>query len=527
MTATTTTTTRADGGQAGSGEQLEHVDVLIVGAGISGVGAACRLAEHRPGTSMLILEARDAIGGTWDLFRYPGVRSDSDMFTLGYPFRPWPEARAIADGTSIREYVRATARERGVDELIRFHHRVRSADWDSATNRWTVVAEVGDAAEVVRMTCRWLSVCTGYYRYDEGHRPAFPGQERFTGTLVYPQSWPQDLDWSGKRVVVIGSGATAVTLVPSLAESAEHVTMLQRTPSYMLALPGVDPIAKLLMRILPGRLAHPLVRWKSAVVATVLYEFSQRRPKAMRKLLRKGAIGALPAGYDVDVHFNPPYKPWDQRMCLLPDGDLFQALSSGRADVVTDHIATFRERGIELESGRTLDADIIVSATGLSLLALGGISLTVDGAKIELPKTVLYKGMMLTGVPNFNFVFGYTNNSWTLRADLVNRYVLRLLDFMQSQGYDRATPKPPTSEPADRPFLDLSSGYVQRSLGELPRQGRRAPWRMHHNYLTDFFHMRRSPLEDEGMTFARAGVPSPADSQLPLRRVTSGGAVAH
>ncbi|HEX4016874.1 MAG TPA: NAD(P)/FAD-dependent oxidoreductase [Frankiaceae bacterium] len=499
MTATTSTD-----GRPGSAAQLDHVDMLIVGAGLTGIGAACRLAELRPGSSFAIFEGRDAIGGTWDLFRYPGVRSDSDMFTLGYPFRPWPEARAIADGPSIREYVRATAREFGVDQAIRFQHRVISADWDSAAARWMVTAEDGATGDTVHVTCSWLSACTGYYRYDQGHRPAFPGQDRFPGTLVYPQSWPQDLDWTGKQIVVIGSGATAVTLVPSLAERAAHVTMLQRTPSYVLSLPGVDPMAKALMRLLPDRLAHPIVRWKSAIVATLLYEFSQRRPKAMRKLLRKGAVSALPEGYDVDVHFNPPYKPWDQRMCLIPDGDLYASLSSGRAEVVTDRIATFTEHGIELASGRRLDADIIVSATGLTLLALGGIQLRVDGNDVELPKTVLYKGMMLSGVPNFNFVFGYTNNSWTLRADLVNRYVIRLLAFMDRSGYDRAIPAAPADEPADEPFLDLTSGYVQRGLGDLPRQGRRAPWRMHHNYLRDSYLMRRSPLEDEGMTFWRA-----------------------
>ncbi len=498
MTATTT-----DRGP-GSGEQLDHVDVLIIGAGLTGIGAACRLVEERPAASFAIFEARDAIGGTWDLFRYPGVRSDSDMFTLGYPFRPWPEARAIADGPSIREYVRATAREYGVDEAIRFQHRVMSADWNSAEARWTVTAQDAGTGETVRVTCSWLSACTGYYRYDQGYRPAFPGQERFTGTLVYPQSWPQDLDWTGKRVVVIGSGATAVTLVPSLAEHAAHVTMLQRTPSYMLALPGIDPIAKLLMRVLPDRVAHPIVRWKSAIMATAVYEFSQRRPKAMRKLLRKGAVGALPPGYDVDVHFNPPYKPWDQRMCLIPDGDLYASLSTGRAEVVTDRIATFTEHGIELASGRVLEADIIVSATGLTLLALGGMQLRVDGDAVELPKTVLYKGMMLSGVPNFNFVFGYTNNSWTLRADLVNRYVIRLLDHMESHGYERAVASPPAGEPADMPFLDLSSGYVKRGLDELPRQGRRAPWRMHHNYLKDSYVMRRSAVDDAGMTFGRS-----------------------
>jgi cation diffusion facilitator CzcD-associated flavoprotein CzcO len=492
-------------------QEAEPVDVLIVGAGLSGIGAACRLADQRPGASVAILEARDAIGGTWDLFRYPGVRSDSDMFTLGYPFRPWPEARAIADGPSIREYVRETARERGVDEWIRFRHRVLRAEWDGAAAQWTVEAENSETGEQVRFTCSWLSVCSGYYRYDQGHRPPFPGQERFKGILVYPQSWPEDLDWAGKNVVVIGSGATAVTLVPSLAERAAHVTMLQRTPSYMFSLPGVDPIAKALMRFLPARIAHPIIRWKSAILATLIYEFSQRRPKAMRKLLRKDAVGRLPEGYDVDTHFNPPYKPWDQRMCLLPDGDLFASLKSGRAEVVTDRIATFAEHGVELASGRVLDADIIVSATGLELLALGGIGLRVDGKDVSLPKTVLYKGMMLSGVPNFNFVFGYTNNSWTLRADLINRYVVRMLDFMDSRGYDTATPTAPANEIADRPFLDLASGYVQRAVEDLPRQGRRAPWRMHHNYLKDSVHMRRT-VEDEGMTFARSGAATTATS---------------
>ncbi len=483
-------------------EDLEHFDVLIVGAGLSGVGAACRLQIHRPQSSFVILEARDAIGGTWDLFRYPGIRSDSDMFTLGYPFRPWPEARAIADGPSIRRYVRETAEERGIDRAIRFRHRVVAADWDSGRARWIVRAEHGETGQQVLLSCSWLSVCSGYFRYDQGYRPAFPGEERFAGRLLHPQHWPHDLDWAGKRVVVIGSGATAVTLVPSLAETAAQVTMLQRTPSYVLSLPGTDPLARFLLRTLPSRLAHPLIRWKSALMATAIYELSQKRPKVMRALLRRGVVKALPATFDVDVHFNPPYKPWDQRMCLVPDGDLFAALSSGRADVVTDEIASFTEHGIELASGRSLDADIVVVATGLSLLALGGIELRMDGVPVDVPKTVLYKGMMLTGVPNFNFVFGYTNNSWTLRADLVNRYVIRLLDHMDAAGYDTAIAKPPADEPADRPFLDLTAGYVQRSLDQLPRQGRRAPWRMHHNYLKDSFVMRRSAVDDEAMAFS-------------------------
>ncbi|NEK58671.1 NAD(P)/FAD-dependent oxidoreductase [Geodermatophilus sabuli] len=481
---------------------VEHVDVLIVGAGLSGIGAACHLQRESPGRSYAVLEAREAIGGTWDLFRYPGVRSDSDMFTLGYSFKPWTEARAIADGGSIRRYVQDTAREHGVEEHIRFSHRVVAAEWSSAAARWTVTAERVDTGETVRLSCSWLSVCSGYYRYDEGFRPEFPGEERFAGPVVHPQHWPDDLDWTGKRVVVIGSGATAVTLVPSLAERAAHVTMLQRTPSYVLALPGRDPLADALRRRLPARAVYPVVRWKNVLVSMASYQFSRRRPAAMRRFLQQAARRQLPEGFDVATHFGPPYDPWDQRLCLVPDGDLFAAIRAGRADVVTDRIASFTETGIALESGAELAADVVVSATGLVLLPIGGMTLTVDGEPVQLSDRVSYKGMMVSGVPNFAMTIGYTNASWTLKADLVARYVCRLLDHMAATGSDTCTPVAPP-EGGTAPFIGLTSGYVQRSLAALPRQGARAPWRLHQNYVRDLLLMRRGPLADAGVRFTR------------------------
>jgi monooxygenase len=479
----------------------EHVDVLIVGAGLSGIGAACHLQAEVPGTTYAVLESRGAIGGTWDLFRYPGIRSDSDMFTLGYAFRPWTGAKAIADGDSIREYIVDTAREYGVEEKIRFHHEVVSADWSSAEARWTVTARRTDTGETVRLTCSWLSVCSGYYRYDEGFRPEFPGEQRFSGELIHPQHWPEDFDATGKRIVVIGSGATAVTLVPNLADDAEHVTMLQRTPSYIMSLPGKDPLAELLRSKLPPKVAYPIVRWKNVLTTTALFQASRRWPNAVRTLIRRLTEKQLPPGVDVDTHFNPPYDPWDQRLCLVPDGDLFRTLRSGRASMVTDRIATFTETGIELESGQHLDADVVVSATGLNLLAMGGMTLSLDGEVVDVPETVSYKGMMLSGVPNFSMVIGYTNASWTLKADLVNRYVTRLIQHMDRRGLAVATPLAPP-EGADLPFLDLAAGYVQRSLAQLPKQGSRTPWKLHQNYLRDVRLMRRGPLEDEGISFS-------------------------
>jgi cation diffusion facilitator CzcD-associated flavoprotein CzcO len=494
-------------------QRKRDLDVLIVGAGLSGIGAGYHLQSACPGKTYAILEAREAIGGTWDLFRYPGIRSDSDMFTLGYGFRPWTAARAIADGPSILEYVTETAREHGIDRHIRFGHRVVRAEWSSAQQRWTVEAQRTDTGETVSLTARFLFSCTGYYRYDEGYTPALPGIERFEGPVVHPQHWPEDLDYAGKRVVVIGSGATAVTLVPALAEQAAHVTMLQRSPSYVVSLPGEDPLARRLQRMLPERLAHRALRWKNVMLMMGSYQLSRRAPGLMRRIMRAGVRKALPAGYDVDRHFNPSYDPWDQRVCLVPDGDLFKAIGSDRASVVTDRIRTFTERGIELESGDSLAADVVITATGLNLLALGGIELCVDGRDVRPSKTLTYRGMMLAGVPNMALAMGYTNASWTLKCDLICHYVTRLLRHMDARGYGQATPAPSPEVLAgeSKPFLDLTSGYVLRSLDHFPRQAAEAPWRVHNNYVRDLALIRRADLE-QGMEFtpAAAAAPLPA-----------------
>jgi monooxygenase len=494
----------------GASKTPEHLDVLIVGAGLSGVGAACLLQQECPDKSFAVLEARNAIGGTWDVFRYPGVRSDSDMYTLGYSFRPWADAKAITDGGSILAYIRDTAREFGVDRRVRFGHRVVAADWDHGTARWTVTAERTDTGGRVQLTCSWLSVCSGYFDSANGYRPHLPGEEQFQGIFVHPQQWPEHLDWSGKRVVVIGSGSTAVTLVPSMAERAAHVTMLQRTPGYIFSIPSADRLAVQLQRLLPSPLASRVIRWKNILLTAAFYRFARRRPEAMKALIRRGLLRALPHGFDVDANFTPPYNPWDQRMCFVPDGDFFKALSAGSAEVVTGHIDTFTPHGIRLQSGRELPADIVVTATGLRVLPVGGMRITVGGEPVQLGDTVSYKGMMLSGVPNFNMVIGYTNASWTLKADLVNRYVIRLLKHLDRHGFDRATPQPPT-EPAGQPFLDLQSGYVQRGLGLLPTQGRRPPWRLYQNYLRDLVLMRLGRLQDEGMVFGsgRPGMDGP------------------
>ncbi|SCF22046.1 Predicted flavoprotein CzcO associated with the cation diffusion facilitator CzcD [Micromonospora purpureochromogenes] len=481
----------------------DHVDVLIVGAGLSGVGAACHLRRNCPDKTYAVLEARDAIGGTWDLFRYPGIRSDSDMFTLGYSFKPWTDPKAIADGDAIRRYVRETAREYGVDEHIRFRHRVLRAEWDSATARWTVHAHRDDTGEDVVLTCAFLFACSGYYRYDAGYTPEFPGAERFTGELVHPQHWPEDLDHTGKRVVVIGSGATAVTLVPAMAERAAHVTMLQRSPTYVISLPSRDVVADALRRWLPAKTAYPVVRWKNVLLGTVNFQLSRRAPKLVRSLLLRAAKGRLPAGYDVDRHFSPRYDPWDQRLCVVPDGDLFHAVRAGRASVVTDTVDTFTEGGVRLGSGEELPADIVVTATGLNLLALGGMTLAVDGVDVDLAQTVAYKGMMLSDVPNFAMTIGYTNASWTLKADLVATYVCRLLRHLDATGQQVVTPVAPGSGELV-PLIDLKSGYVLRSVDALPKQGARAPWRLHQNYARDVLLMKRGRLVDEGIRFSLA-----------------------
>jgi cation diffusion facilitator CzcD-associated flavoprotein CzcO len=484
---------------------LEHVDVLIVGAGLSGIGAACHLQANCPGKSYAIFEARDRIGGTWDLFRYPGIRSDSDMYTLGYSFRPWREDRSIADGSSILDYVCQTAKEHAIEQKIRFDRRVVRAEWSTEDARWTVEATRGDTEETVSMSASFLYMCSGYYRYDEGYTPDFQGTERFSGRIVHPQHWSEDVDYAGKRVVVIGSGATAVTLVPAMAQSAAHVTMLQRSPSYIVSLPAEDPIGKRLRRFLPAKVSAPILRWKNVLLTMGSFQLSRRRPGLMRRLVRKGLERQLPAGYDIDTHFNPSYDPWDQRLCLVPNGDLFEAIGDGSASVVTDQIETFTEKGIELVSGAELEADLIVTATGLNLLVLGGIEIAVDGRAVTLSETMSYKGMMLSGVPNFAFAVGYTNASWTLKCDLTCEYVCRLLNHMDRLGHKQCVPYNRDPSVRELPFLDFSSGYVQRSIDKFPKQGSKAPWRLHQNYALDIFNLRFGSLEDSAMEFSGAG----------------------
>ena len=481
----------------------EHLDVLIVGAGLSGIGAGYHLQTKCPQRTYAILEARDRSGGTWDLFRYPGIRSDSDMYTLGYSFRPWRGAKSIADGPSILNYVRDTAREHGIDRRIRYDHRVLAASWSTEDARWTVKVERTDTGEMLELTCGFLFMCSGYYRYDEGYSPSFDGSESFQGRIVHPQFWTDDIEYAGKRVVVIGSGATAVTLVPALAASADHVTMLQRSPSYVISLPAEDAVAGLLQRLLPPRLAYAIVRWKNVVLTMLHFQFSRRRPEAMKRLIRRWTENQLPSGYDVDTHFKPRYNPWDQRLCLVPDGDLFTAISDGRASMVTGRIERFTPAGVRLESGRELEADLIVTATGLNLAVLGGLKLMVDGQPVDVSGRLGYKGMMISGVPNLASAFGYTNASWTLKCDLTCEYVCRLLNHMDAHGYRQCTPLEPGPGIERQPFIDFSSGYVLRSVDRFPKQGPSAPWRLYQNYALDILTLRFGRLEDGTLQFAR------------------------
>lgn len=496
-------------------QAIEHVDVLIIGAGLSGVGAAGHLVRECPKKSFTILESRDAMGGTWDLFRYPGIRSDSDMYTFGYTFKPWEQPKAISDGPSIKRYIEETAEEYGFTDRIRFGHQVRSASWSTPDAQWTVTAE--HDGQPVTFTASWVINATGYYRYDQGYRPEFAGEDRFAGQIVHPQHWPEDLDYSGKRVVVIGSGATAVTLVPSMAADAAHVTMLQRTPTYIASVPGADPLAKALQRA-PSSIAYPVLRWKNMLSRQLQYSLSRKNPDMVRGKLRKDAVGLLPEGYDVDTHFNPPYDPWDQRICAVPDGDLFEVIREGKASIVTDQIRTFTEHGIELESGEHLDADIIVTATGLNLQWFGGMELAVDDEPVDLGERFAYKGMMISGVPNLSMVTGYTNNSWTLKADLVGRYVCQLLNHMDANGYASATPVTPIGE-QPQPFLDLDSGYIRRGIDSMAKQGTEMPWRLYQNYVKDrkVFGIRN--IADEYLTFQRRGETGVEPLRAPDTRV--------
>jgi monooxygenase len=479
----------------------EELDVLIVGAGLSGICAASHLTARHPSRSYAVLESRARIGGTWDLFRYPGIRSDSDMYTLGYSFKPWRDAKALADGPSILSYIQEAAREKRIDEHIRLSHRVRGAEFDSGERRWEVEAQRTDTGEVIRLSARWLVLCCGYYSYESGYTPPLPGVERFGGTVVHPQQWSDEVQYEGKRVVVIGSGATAVTLVPALAERAAHVTMLQRSPSYVISLPERDGIADALRRRLPMRLAYPLARWKNVLLMMLSFQASRRRPELVKSLIRKGVVAELPPGYDVDRHFNPPYNPWQQRLCVAPDGDLFAAVRAGRASILTDRISTFTETGLELESGQRLEAEVVVTATGLRLLAFGGIDLAVDGEPVSLPETMTYKGMMLGGLPNLLFTFGYTNASWTLTCDLTCAWFCRVLAHMDEHGYDTAVPVNRDPSITDLPLIDFTSGYVLRSIAEFPRQGSKPPWRQLQNYVLDTLALRLSRIDDGVLQF--------------------------
>ncbi len=486
--------------------QDSHVDVLIVGAGLSGVGAAWHLTHACPGKTYAILEQRETIGGTWDLFRYPGIRSDSDMYTLGYRFKPWREAKAIADGPSILKYVRDTAREGGIDQHIRFRHKVVRADWSSETATWTVTAE-HDGAET-RFTCRFLMMCSGYYRYEAGYSPDFPGQASFKGQIVHPQKWTDDIDHANKQVVVIGSGATAVTLVPEMSKTAKHVVMLQRSPTYVVSRPAEDKLANWLRKRLPAKMAYSLVRWRNVLMGMYFFNRARIQPKKVGQWIIDQVQKELGPDYDVKTHFTPRYDPWDQRLCLVPDSDLFQSIKSGRASVVTDQIETFTPSGIRLKSGKELPADLVVTATGLDLLFLGGMQVSVDGMTVDMPKTLTYKGMMYEGVPNLISVFGYTNASWTLKCDLTCEYATRLINHMDSEGLASATPRNIDPEVREVPWLDFSSGYVQRTLDRFPKQGSKAPWKLHQNYLKDMIDMRMSNIHDPALEFAKVGAPA-------------------
>ena len=483
---------------------MEHLDVIIVGAGLSGIGAACHLEQHCPGKRYALLESRGAVGGTWDLFRYPGIRSDSDMHTLGYRFKPWKARKAIADGPAIREYMLETADEYGIHEQIRTHHALRRASWSSDEARWILEVERTDSGERIEIGCNFLLMCSGYYNYERGHRPDFEGSADFGGTIVDPQFWPEDLDYAGKRVAVIGSGATAVTIVPSMAEQAAHVTMVQRSPTYVVSRPEEDRIANWLRKLLPETLAYRITRWKNVQLQNFLYGRTRRAPEKVKKVLLDRVRKQLGPDYDVEKHFTPSYDPWDQRLCLIPNGDLFEAIKNGRASVVTDHIDRFTETGIQMQSGEKVEADIIVTATGLELKVLGGVEFDVDGEPVDFSKTWTYKGMMYSGVPNLVQTFGYINASWTLRADLTSEFVCRLLTHMDELGVGQCVPRlrPQDEDMPARPWIDdFTPGYMQRMMHLFPRQGDRDPWRNTQDYLADKKMIRKAPLEDGSLVF--------------------------
>jgi len=490
----------------------EHFDVLIMGAGLSGIGAAYHLQKLCPSKSYVILEQRKQIGGTWDLFRYPGIRSDSDMLTMGYSFRPWTHPRAISPGDDIRNYIADTARDAGITRNIRFQHEIKHASWSSQHAKWSVAAlrKLPDGREEpVTLTCNFLLSCAGYYRYSAGYAPEFPNASRFQGRIVHPQAWPEDLDYAGKRMVIIGSGATAVTLLPALARTAGHVTMLQRSPTYIVSLPEQDRIANWLRRFLPAMWAYRLSRWKNVGYMTYVYQLARRYPNFVKEGILKKISEHLGPNYDVETHFNPRYDPWTQRLCLVPDGDFFEAIKANRASVVTDHIETFTEKGLLLKSGKELEADIIITATGLVMQMFGGVELSVDGQRVDPGTALAYKGVMMSGVPNLASVFGYINASWTLKADLISTYVCRLLNLMDRKGVRQVTPKS-RGESAVANFVEnFSSGYVQRAVANWPKQGSKPPWRVYQNYFRDFVSLKWASLDDGALEFSNPPDASP------------------
>ncbi len=481
-----------------------YLDIVIIGAGLSGIGGACHIARQMPEKSYTILESRGAMGGTWDLFRYPGIRSDSDMHTLGYSFKPWKHEKAIADGPSILSYINETAREYSVDQHIRYHQRVVKISWCKASSLWTLT--ISEVDQLSQITCRVIYSCTGYYRYDNGYTPEFEGAENFQGQFIHPQHWPQNLDYNGKQVVVIGSGATAVTVVPAMAQTAGHVTMLQRSPTYVISRPDIDTKSLTLRKYLPEQLAYRLTRWKNISLQALSFGLSRRWPNAIKRLLLGWTKKELGDDFDVDIHFNPKYKPWDQRLCLVPNGDLFTALREGKASVVTDHIKCFTQDGIKLQSGKHLSADIVVSATGLELLALGGMEVDVEGKLIDLKDTVGYRGMMLTGIPNFIIATGYTNASWTLKCDLTSEYLCRIIKHMDRNNYHYCMPNNTDKSVKLVDFIDLRAGYIDRAMKDFPKQGSRSPFKLYQNYLLDILSLRFGSLKDKALQYGRASI---------------------
>lgn len=481
--------------------EREFFDVIIVGAGLSGIGAAHHIQTKCPGRTYAILEARESIGGTWDLFRYPGIRSDSDMYTLGYTFRPWKEQKAIADGPSILNYIKETAQAGGIDKKIRFNYKVKSASWSDETANWTIGVERTDSNEIIEFECSFLFMCSGYYNYEEGFTPEFSGRENFKGQIVHPQKWTSDIDYENKKVVVIGSGATAVTLVPELAKTAEKVVMLQRSPTYILNAPSVDPIARFFRAVLPSKVAYFFSRWKNIIMGILFYGVARKYPNFTAKLIKMGIKKEVNEDIDIEKHFTPKYNPWDQRLCLVPDSDLFESINSGKAEIVTDHIEKFTETGILLQSGEHLEADLIVTATGLKILIAGNLQFSVNEKPIKFADLYVYRGMMFNDVPNMAIALGYTNASWTLKSDLTCEYVCRLLNYMEKSGNRVVIPRHNVPDFVEEPLLDFNSGYVMRDIDNLPKQGNKRPWKVFQNYFLDVLNFRYSTLRDGVLEF--------------------------